>query len=255
MEKIMRKILVAGNWKMNKNISEGVELAKAVVESAGRAPADRNVMIAPPFTSLSEIAKIVKGTKVLLSAQNMSEKDDGAFTGEISSRMLLDFGVNCVILGHSESRHIYKESDELINQKIKKALQDGLKPVFCIGELLAEREAGNAFKVIEKQIKNGLQNIAEDELKDLVIAYEPVWAIGTGKTATPDDANNAHAHIRKIMTEIYSEAAAQNMTIQYGGSVKPTNIDELMAMEHIDGCLVGGASLKSDSFDRIINFE
>ncbi len=242
---------IAGNWKMNKLTADAASLAKAVVE--GSKNTDAKVMIAPPFTALAEVAKITKGTKVLLGAQNMSNALSGAHTGEVSVEMLKDLGVDTVILGHSERRIIYGETNEFINSKIKLALEQGMEVVFCIGETLEEREAGKANDVVCSQVVEGLKGIAESDLKNITIAYEPVWAIGTGKTATAEDADSIHKVIREKLADIYSESAASKMIIQYGGSVKPENAASLLAMENIDGALVGGAALKAELFLPIIN--
>ena len=242
---------IAGNWKMNKLTADAAELAKAVVE--GSKNSDAKVMIAPPFTALAEVAKITKGTKVLLGAQNMSNAVSGAHTGEISVDMLKDLGVDTVILGHSERRIIYGETDEFINSKIKLALEKGMEIVFCVGETLEERESGKADDIVCSQVEKGLKDISENDLKDITIAYEPVWAIGTGKTATADDADSIHKVIRDKLADIYSSTAASKMIIQYGGSVKPENASSLLSMENIDGALVGGAALKAETFLPIIN--
>ncbi len=242
---------IAGNWKMNKLTADAAELAKAVVE--GSKDSDAKVMIAPPFTALAEVSKITKGTKVLLGAQNMSNALSGAHTGEISVEMLKDLGVDTVILGHSERRIIYGETDDFINSKIKLALSQRMEVVFCVGETLEERESGKANDVVCSQVVNGLSDIDEKDLKDITIAYEPVWAIGTGKTATAEDADSIHKVIREKLADIYSDAAASRMIIQYGGSVKPENAASLLSMENIDGALVGGAALKPELFLPIIN--
>ncbi len=242
---------IAGNWKMNKLSADAVELAKAIVE--GTKNSDAKVMIAPPYTALSEVYKVVKGTKVLLGAQNMSNALSGAHTGEISAEMLKDLGVEVVILGHSERRIIYGETDEFINSKIKLALSEKMQIVFCVGETLEEREAGRASEVVCKQIVNGLNDISEKDLSSITVAYEPVWAIGTGKTATAEDADNIHKVIRDKISDIYSAEAASKMIIQYGGSVKPENAASLLSMENIDGALVGGAALKPELFLPIVN--
>ncbi len=242
---------IAGNWKMNKLTADAAELAKAIIE--GSRNSNAKVMIAPPFTALAEVAKITKGTKVLLGAQNMSNALSGAHTGEISVEMLKDLGVDTVILGHSERRIIYGETDEFINSKIKLALSQGMEVVFCVGETLEEREAGKADDVVCSQVVNGLKDIPESDLKSITVAYEPVWAIGTGKTATAEDADSIHKVIRDKLADMYSDNAASRMIIQYGGSVKPENAASLLSMENIDGALVGGASLKPELFLPIIN--
>lgn len=249
----MRKAFIAGNFKMNKSIADTVAYAKDLVSAVSDIN-DRDILICPPFTSLTECSKIVKDTNILLGAQNMHFEESGAFTGEVSAEMLLEAGAKYVILGHSERRHIFKEDDELINKKVKKALSIGLEPILCVGEQLEERENGLAETVVKNQIEGGLKDISESEAKKLTIAYEPVWAIGTGKTAQPEDAEAIHAFIRKTLSQIYSQNFADSIRIQYGGSVKPENVTELMSMENIDGALVGGACLKVDSFSKVINF-
>ena len=249
----VRQVFIAGNWKMHKTREEAVSLAKELVSSCSGE--SKKIMIAPPFTALSEVSKIVNGTNILLGAQNMAQAEQGAHTGEISPAMLKDVGVNIVILGHSERRHVYGEKDELINTKVKLALEQGLEVILCVGEKIEEREAGNAEKVVEDQIKNGLIGVSEEQLKKVTIAYEPVWAIGTGKTATPKDANDMHLSIRNTLSSLYSASAADQMVIQYGGSVKPKNVKELMAQENLDGALVGGASLGIENFLPIIQFD
>lgn len=248
----MRKTIIAGNWKMNKNLPESVSLIEELKSKlAGKSP-KCEVVICPPFTSLSEAKKLIEGTAIKLGAQNMYYEDSGAFTGEISASMLKSVGCEYVILGHSERRTIFGETDTMINKKIKKALSEKLKPIFCVGETLEEREKGVAEKVIKRQIEKGLSDIIPDEFIDVVIAYEPVWAIGTGKTATPEQAQEVHRFIRKLLANMYSKDFAQMVTIQYGGSVKPENAKALLSQKDIDGALVGGACLKGDSFMGII---
>lgn len=248
----MRNYLIAGNWKMNKTPSEAVQLAKEILPLVK--DSDYRVMVAPSFVCLPGVAEVLKGSNVIVAAQNMAGTEEGAFTGETSVLMLKDLAVNAVLLGHSERRHIYGETNEQINVKVKLALKHGMMPVLCIGELLEEREAGKAETVCFEQLEKGLAGVSEKELDNVVIAYEPVWAIGTGKTATPDDADAIHASCRKKIADMYSAAAAEKVVIQYGGSMKPDNIKELMAMENIDGGLIGGASLKADSFASLANF-
>lgn len=247
----MRKKIVAGNWKMNKTVKEAVEMLtelKGLVADVDGV----EVVIGAPFTALSEAAKAVEGSKVKLAAQNMNPNESGAYTGEISPLMLKDLGVEYVILGHSERREYYGETNEIVNEKVKAALKHGLKPILCVGEKLEDREAGNTEAVVEDHTKGGLVGITAEEMKNVVIAYEPVWAIGTGKTASPEQAQDVHAFIRKLLTELYSEAVAQDVTIQYGGSMKPDNAKELISKEDIDGGLVGGASLEAAGFATII---
>lgn len=251
----MRKYLMAGNWKMNMVPSEAKKFAAELAASIKEVESDVEVMVAPPFTALAGVAEAIKGSVIKLGAQNINENEKGAFTGEISADMLLDLGVEYVLVGHSERRSIYKESDELINKKLKYALSKGLKPVLCFGELLEEREAGKTQTVVDEQVTKGLAGVTADEMKSVVLAYEPVWAIGTGKVATPEMAEEVHAGIRATLTSLYGADVADATTVQYGGSVNDSNVDGLMGMKNIDGALVGGASLKVDSFTRIAKFE
>jgi triosephosphate isomerase (TIM) len=248
----MRNYFIAGNWKMHKTVSESVALAKEL--KAKLAGSKEKIMIAPAFTALSAVSEVVKGSNILLGAQNMGPEEQGAHTGEVSVLMLTDIGVKVVILGHSERRHTYLESDELVNKKVLLALKHGLEVVLCVGETLEEREGGKLEAVVGTQVKKGLAGVAASELSKITIAYEPVWAIGTGKTATPEDADSVHAYIRKVFAGLYGEAAAKSLCIQYGGSVKAENAAQLMAKANIDGALVGGASLKVESFAPIVNF-
>ncbi len=247
----MRKKIIAGNWKMNKNLSESINLVSEIKKNL---PENLNadVLVCPPFTSLETVHSMIKDTPVKLGAQNMYFEDSGAFTGEISANMLKSVGCEFVILGHSERRHIFGESDEMINKKIKQAVKNGLNPVFCVGETLNERENGRAFEVIEDQITKGLTGISEDEFSNVVIAYEPVWAIGTGKTASPEQAQEIHKFIRELISKMYSTSSAENVRILYGGSVKPNNAASLLNENDIDGALVGGACLQAESFVQII---
>jgi len=248
----MRKSFIAGNWKMHNTPSESVALATELVE--GLKGVQHRLLVAPSFTSLSAVAEVVKGTNILLGAQNMATVVKGAHTGETSVEMLKAIGVEVVILGHSERRHVYGETDAMVNEKVKLALESGLEVILCVGELLEEREAGQANKVVDVQTTEGLKDVSEAQLAKVTIAYEPVWAIGTGKTATPQDADDIHKVIRATMKKLYSEKAANEMIIQYGGSVKPGNVKELMGMENIDGALVGGAALKGETFIPIAAF-
>lgn len=245
----MRQYYIAGNWKMNKTKSEAVELAKSLVSALK--DGKNKYMIAPSFTNLDAVAQVVKGSNIRLGAQNMSTDESGAHTGEVSVLMLKDLGVQTVILGHSERRHIYKEDDTMINTKVKLALKHGLEVILCIGELLEEREAGKAEKVCEEQTRKGLSGVTAENMKSIVIAYEPVWAIGTGKTATPEDAQAVHAFTRKILTDMYGSSVAENVIIQYGGSMKADNAQALLNQKDIDGGLIGGAALKVDTFEPI----
>jgi len=249
----MKKYLIAGNWKMNKTTSEAVELAQKLVESL-KDVKDRDILICPTFTSLYSVHQVIKGTNIKLGAQDVFYENSGAFTGEISPIMLKDVGCEYVIIGHSERRHIIGERDELINKKVKAAINNGLKVILCVGELLEEREAGKTLEVVKIQLEKGLNGVSKEEMKNVVIAYEPVWAIGTGKTAKPEDAQEVHAYIRELLSKLYSKEIANETIIQYGGSVKASNIDSLMAMQDIDGALVGGASLVAEEFTRIVKF-
>jgi triosephosphate isomerase len=237
---------------MHKNRSEAAELAAALV--AQLKDGKHKYLVAPGFTLLETVGPIVKGSNILLGAQNMAAEEQGAHTGETSVLQLKDLGVQVVILGHSERRHVYKEDDALINKKVKLALKQGLDVILCIGELLEEREAGRAEAVCETQTVKGLEGISADDLSRVTLAYEPVWAIGTGKTATPEDADAIHAYVRGVIGKLYGESAAQKILIQYGGSVKAENAAQLMAKENIDGALVGGAALKTDTFVPIAKF-
>jgi len=250
----MRRPLIAGNWKMHTNIEEARQLATAVAQAAAKVP-DRDVMIAPPYTALTAVESVIAATGVLLGAQNVHWEEKGAFTGEISGTMLRDVGCGMAIVGHSERRHVFGESDQMINRRVKGALQSGLIPVFCIGETLEQREAGQTMKVLENQVRAGLDSVALTDGGQLVVAYEPVWAIGTGKTATEAQAQEAHSFIRGLLADLYEKNIAAQIRILYGGSVKPDNIDILMQQNDIDGALVGGAALKAESFERIICFQ
>jgi triosephosphate isomerase len=251
-EEMSRQYYIAGNWKMHKTRAEAVELAKALVD--GLKDGKHKYMVAPSFTALEAVGAVVKNTNVRLGAQDVAAEEQGAHTGEVSVLMLKDLGVQTIVLGHSERRHIYKEDDALINKKVKLALKHGFEVILCVGETLEERECGQAEVVCESQIIWGLAGVPKDALANIVIAYEPVWAIGTGKTATPDDADAIHAYIRKTISRLYGADAATDVIIQYGGSVKPENAAQLMAKENIDGALVGGASLKVDAFLLIAKF-
>jgi len=249
----MRTYYMAGNWKMNKTPSEG---ASFVTELAALVKgAKSKVMVAPSFVALDAVSKACKGTNIIVSAQNMAAEESGAHTGEVSPLMLKDLGISTVILGHSERRTIYGETDELINKKVKLALKHGFEVILCVGETLPEREAGKAEEVTLAQLSNGLKDVSAAEMAKVVIAYEPVWAIGTGKTATPQDADAMHKVIREKVSALYSASVADALIIQYGGSVKPDNVKELMSMPNIDGALVGGASLKTQDFTAIVNFD
>jgi len=249
-----RRPLIAGNWKMHTTIQEAQQLASAVVRAAAKV-SGREVMIAPPYTALAAVGSLLSGTGVLLGAQNVHWQEEGAFTGEISAAMLKDVGCVMAIVGHSERRQVFGETDVMINRRLSGALQSGLVPVFCIGETLEEREAGRAFSVLEAQLRAGLAGLEVIDGGEIVVAYEPVWAIGTGKTATEGQAQEAHNFIRKLLADIYEKNIAAQIRILYGGSVKPENIDILMQQDDIDGALVGGAALNAESFERIICFQ
>jgi triosephosphate isomerase len=249
----MRRPIIAGNWKMHKTVRESVDFARQLMIAYAESP-DRRVIVAPPFTSIYTVAAVLMGSVIHVAAQNLHDKQAGAFTGEISAGMLVDAGCEYVIVGHSERRTIFGEKDDVINRKLKAAISSGLKPIFCIGETLEEREAGRTFAVIERQIKEGLNNFTADDIKNIVIAYEPVWAIGTGRTATPEQAQEVHACIRTVMGKIYGDDLAGLLHVIYGGSVNPGTIGGLMAQTDIDGALVGGASLDVESFVKIIRF-
>ena len=248
----MRKKVIAGNWKMHLDIAGSIDLVSGIKNALAGKTLNCIAIVCPPFTNLETVNTLVKDSPIQLGAQNMHNEESGAFTGEISSSMLKSVGCQYVILGHSERRTIFKESDEFINSKIKKALIAGLLPIFCIGETLEEREGGVTFDVIKKQVIGGLSGILVEDMKKIILAYEPVWAIGTGKTASPAQAQEVHAFIRKLLAELYNQSVADGVIIQYGGSVKPDNAQELLHMPDIDGALVGGACLKADSFAKII---
>ncbi len=247
----MRKPIIAGNWKMNNTVKESLDLIDNIKSYSLNE--DVEAVVCVPFTALTEVKRAVDGTNIKLGAQNMHWEEKGAYTGEISPLMLKEIGIDYCILGHSERRQYFNETDKSVNTKIKSALSHNILPIVCVGETLEEREAGRAEAVVEKQIINGFEGIPADSIKDIVIAYEPIWAIGTGKTASSDDANNMCAFIRNIIGNLYGEEK-ENIRIQYGGSVKPENIKELMDKDHIDGALVGGASLKAEDFQKLINF-
>ncbi len=247
-----RRPLITGNWKMNLDIPQAMELAEQIKESCRNAACD--VMIAPPFTMLPALAEIFRESKVILAGQNVCWSEAGAFTGEIAPPMLKELGCQMVIVGHSERRHIFNEDNAMINKRLLGAMAHRLTPILCIGEKLAAREAGETFAVLEEQVRNGLIGVEIPAAQTLVIAYEPVWAIGTGKTASVAQVQEVHIFVRSILADIFDKTIASQLRILYGGSVKPGNIDELMAQNDIDGVLVGGAALKIKSFDRIINF-
>ncbi|MDX6765399.1 MAG: triose-phosphate isomerase [Candidatus Methylacidiphilales bacterium] len=247
-----RKKIIAGNWKMNKTATEARQLVSDIIEKLGKF-AKADVVLCPPFTAIAVTHEIVGNhTAIALGAQNMHEKASGAYTGEISAAMLRDLFVRYVILGHSERRQFFGETDALINTKALAALQNHLRPIICVGETLEQREAGQTSTVVETQVRGSCANITEEQWDDAVIAYEPVWAIGTGKTASPAQAQEVHAHIRKVLQDMAGDKVASKVRIQYGGSVKADNAQELLTQEDIDGALVGGASLDAESFVTII---
>jgi len=247
-----RYYYIAGNWKMHMTRAESAQLAQSLVNELK--DGKHRYLAAPSFTNIETVSAIVKDTNIRLGAQNCACEEYGAHTGEVSVLQLKDLGVQTIILGHSERRHSYKEDNALINKKVKLALKHGFEVILCIGELLEEREAGKVEEVCETQTVKGLEGVSAADLSNVVIAYEPVWAIGTGKTATPQDAEAVHAFVRKVIAKLYGEDAAAKIIIQYGGSVKPDNAAQLMSMENIDGALVGGASLKADTFVPIAKF-
>ncbi len=245
---------IAGNWKMNKTVEEALDLVRRLKASLSDTEGVE-VAVAPPFTALYAVSEELKDSSLRLAAQNLFYEEKGAFTGEISPPMLREVGCHFVIIGHSERRQYFGETDETVNRRIKAALGQSLKPIFCIGETLKEREEGRAYAVIERQMESGLRGIGGGEMKHFVIAYEPVWAIGTGKTATPQQAEEVHGFIRERLERLYSQEIAGRIRIQYGGSVTPENVKGLMSQENIDGALVGGASLRSETFSKIVKFK
>ncbi|MFP4176187.1 MAG: triose-phosphate isomerase [Planctomycetota bacterium] len=247
----MRKLFVAGNWKMNLDREKSRSLATNLKDAVGETD-DVNVGVSPPYVYIADVADIVADTAISVAGQDMCTEDEGAYTGKISGPMLLDVGCEYVILGHSEPRHIYGETDSTVNTKVHKAFEFGLKPIICVGEKLEQREAGNTEKVVAGQVEAALDGVSREDMKDVTIAYEPVWAIGTGETATPDQAQDVHEMIRSIVGDFYDNEIAEGLVIQYGGSVKPHNAEELLSQPDVDGALVGGASLTADTFVPII---
>ncbi|TCT18793.1 triosephosphate isomerase [Melghiribacillus thermohalophilus] len=247
----MRKKVIAGNWKMNKLLGEAEGFVDQVKDRVPDADQVESVICAP-FPFLASMVKRAEGSPVKIGAQNMYVEEKGAFTGEVSPVMLKDLGVSYVILGHSERRELFHETDEMVNQKVKAAFTHDLIPIICVGETLEQRENHETMSHIESQVKKALEGLSEEQVKQIIIAYEPIWAIGTGKTASAEDANEVCAHIRKVVAETVSSDAAEAVRIQYGGSVKPANIDELLAQSDIDGALVGGASLEANSYLQLV---
>lgn len=248
----MRKNIIAGNWKMNKDLSEAFQLVSELKTELEGKTINAEVIVAPPSIALDAINSLTKNSNIKLAAQNMHPSESGAFTGELSASMLKSVGCTHVILGHSERRTIFGESDEFINEKVIKAFESEIIPILCCGESLEERENGTTFNVVEKQLRAGLKGLSHQQIENIILAYEPIWAIGTGKTASPEQAQEVHAAIRKLLVELTDDQIASNVTIQYGGSVKPENSKELLGKPDIDGALVGGACLKADSFRDIV---
>ena len=249
----MRKPIIAGNWKMNKNIKEALEFVKEVGARADRD--DVEAVICAPFLQLKDLKEATKGTKIKVGAQNMHFEEKGAYTGEVSAQMLKSIGVEYVIIGHSERRQYFNETDETVNKKVKTAFKHELKPIVCVGETLEQREAGKAEEIITNQTEKALEGLTDEQVQNTIIAYEPIWAIGTGKTATSEDANNAIKAIRDKICQIYGQNVGKSIIIQYGGSVKSANCKELFTTSDIDGGLVGGASLDLEEFAKIINYD
>jgi triosephosphate isomerase len=246
-----RKLIIAGNWKMNKTVAEALDLVNGLKRELSNVK-EVDIVVCPPFTALADVTKVILDSNLRLGAQTMSENNDGAFTGEIAAGMLKEFSVRYVILGHSERRQYQKESDALISKKALAAHAAALKPIVCVGETLAEREAGKTESVLQTQVRGSLAGLTKEQMEETIIAYEPVWAIGTGKTATSQQAQEAHAFIRRVLAQMFDETVARRVRIQYGGSVKPSNARELMGLADVDGALVGGASLEVRSFADIV---
>ena len=247
----MRKSIIAGNWKMNKTIAESLSFINDVKDRVKNENVD--VVLCAPFIALKDLVEATRGTHIKIGAQNMHFEESGAYTGEVSAAMLNEIGVDYVIIGHSERRQYFNETNEAVNKKVLKALKEGLLPIVCCGETLEQREAGDTKEHCKEQIQKALKNVPKCDLEKIVIAYEPIWAIGTGKTATSEDANDVISYIRNVVRELYGDLA-DNVRIQYGGSVKPSNISEIMAKSDIDGALVGGASLAPNDYVNLINF-
>jgi triosephosphate isomerase len=248
----MRKPIIAGNWKMHKTVAEGIAFVGAIKPEV--ANTDVEVLVCAPFTLLPSLVEAAKGTNIKIGAQNMHFEDTGAYTGEVSADMLLDIGVTHVIIGHSERRQYFAETDETVNKKTIKALSKGLVPVVCCGESLDQRESGDTKNVCKTQIVKAFESISPEDAVKVVVAYEPIWAIGTGKTASSQDANDVISYIREVLESLYGDEVSEEIRIQYGGSVKPANVEEIMNEADIDGALVGGASLEADSFIQLVNF-
>ncbi|MCD5397682.1 triose-phosphate isomerase [candidate division NPL-UPA2 bacterium] len=247
----MRKPLIAGNWKMNKTPSEAGELAR-ILKDKLEGESSPDIVLCPPFTALDVVARAIQGSHLGLGAQNLYWKEEGAYTGEVSASMLKELGCRYVIIGHSERRQYFGESNETVNRKVKAALKFDLIPLVCVGERLEEREEGKTFSVVENHIREGLRGLEKQDILRMIVAYEPVWAIGTGRTATPQQANEVHGYLRELLADIYGTEIAYQVRIIYGGSVSPNSVSGLMAEAEIDGALVGGASLQADSFAEIV---
>lgn len=250
-KKIMRRVIIAGNWKMNKTVSEAIELVNGLKRELSEIE-NIDIVVIPPYTALSEISDMLLNSNIGLGAQDVHWEEKGAFTGEVSPIMLKDVGVRYVVIGHSERRAYFGETNESVNKKLKAVLKTGLLPIVCVGERLEEREAGKTFDVVKEHVEKGLKGISREDVLKIVIAYEPVWAIGTGRTATPEQAEEVHKYIRELLRKVYDKTVSENLRIQYGGSVKPENIKDLISQENIDGALVGGASLKIEQFVPIV---
>lgn len=251
---VTRRIIMAGNWKMHKTVDESVVLVERLKETLADVK-DREILVCPPFTALSAVAKTLQGSMIQVGGQNLYPAREGAYTGETSPAMLLDVGCAYVILGHSERRQYFQESDQFVNQKLKLALEYGLKPILCLGETLEQRGEGRQKTVVSMQVERGLHEIPAEAMKEVAIAYEPIWAIGTGHTATPQQTDEMHIMIRNTLSGLYGDELAQAVSILYGGSVKPGNVDDLMGQPEVDGALVGGASLDAEGFARIVRFQ
>ena len=249
-----RRPLIAGNWKMYKTIAQAQETTRELIERTATVDGV-DIVIAPPFTAVGPVANLAKNSRVAVGAQDLFWEKEGAYTGEIAPEMLAEAGCRYVIIGHSERRQHFGETDDSVNRKIAAALAAGLAPILCIGESEVQREADETFSVLDKQVKRGLKDLFAKDLQELVVAYEPIWAIGTGKTATSEQAQAVHRFLRQLLTDLFDETFAQSVRILYGGSVKPDNITELMSMEDIDGALVGGASLKAETFAQIVTYK
>ena len=249
----MRTPVIAGNWKMNKTVAEAVELVESL-KTALADVTDVKAVVCPPYLAVKTVADVLKGSNIGVGGQNLYWEASGAFTAEISAEMLIEAGADYVIIGHSERRQFFGETNETVNKKVKKAISAGLNPIVCVGEMLEDREAGNTEKVVDDHVTNSLVGLTADQMKKTIIAYEPVWAIGTGKTASPEQAQEVHAFIRNRISEIWDQETADAVVIQYGGSMKPENVKELLAKPDIDGGLIGGAALKADSFEKLVKF-